>query len=525
MKRLLVLLLLIPVLQPLAQSLPRSTPETEGVASVGISDFLTAAGTSKNEFHSFMFLRHGKVIAEGWWNPYRADLSHSMYSVSKSFTSTAVGFAISEGKLHLEDKVVSFFPEDLPDHVSPYLAALMVKDMLSMLEGQDPDPTGPVTTNDSNWVKGFLALPIVNRPGEHFLYNTLGVYVLSAIVQKVTGQKIYDYLTPRLFRPLGIAGADWEESPQNINTGGWGLRLKTEDMAKFGQLYLQNGNWNGTQLLPPAWITDATTSKNDEGPGWASHTPRDSSDWRQGYGYLFWRCRHGAFRADGAMGQYIIVMPKEDAVVAITCETPDMQDEINLVWRYLLPSIHNDPLPANPAALDALHRQEAALALPLPPKISNPTLAEQISGKTYYFSSNGEHLHSLTFRFPAEQCLVTRENIDSTIVPGDAVHVAYAPLCFGRGVWAYGETTLRGPYLSNAKTSLTHLAPFETAGSYTWKDSTTLELVLRYIQSPHTQYITCHFDGKKVTVHSTSSLDGGKKEVILEGENRPSPGD
>ena len=119
MKRLLVLLLLIPVLQPLAQSLSRSTPETEGVASVGISDFLTAAGKSKNEFHSFMFLRHGKVIAEGWWNPYRADLSHSMYSVSKSFTSTAVGFAISEGKLHLEDKVVSFFPEDLPDHVSP----------------------------------------------------------------------------------------------------------------------------------------------------------------------------------------------------------------------------------------------------------------------------------------------------------------------------------------------------------------------------------------------------------------------
>ncbi|MEP6846398.1 MAG: serine hydrolase, partial [Panacibacter sp.] len=221
-------------------TLPHSTPEAEGVSSKSIINFLDAANKSKTEFHSFIFMRHGKVIAEGWWNPYRPDLKHTLYSCSKSFTATAVGFAIQEKLLSLDDKVISFFPNELPDTVSTYLSELTIKDVLSMSDGQDPDPTSKIST-DSNWVKAFLATPVLYKPGTKFLYNSLGTYMLSAIVQKVTGQKVIDYLKLRFFDPLGIQGMDWETDSKGINTGGWGLRLKTEDMAKFAELFLQKG--------------------------------------------------------------------------------------------------------------------------------------------------------------------------------------------------------------------------------------------------------------------------------------------
>src|SRR5258706_15826678 len=341
---LLFLLLNIQVTAQKNNELPVGIPEAEGVSSEGIINFLNAAEKSKTEFHSFMMLRHGKIIAQGWWNPYGAELKHTLYSCSKSFTATAIGFAVSEHRLSVNDKVVSFFPNDLPDTISSFLSDLKVKDVLSMSDGQEPDPTFTVASRDSNWVKGYLALPVKYEPGTKFLYNTLGTYMLSAIVQKVTGQKVIDYLKPRLFEPLGIEGMDWEVDPKGINTGGWGLRIKTEDMAKFGQLFLQKGKWNGKQILPTAWIDEASTVKIIQHPEY-SQAKRDSSDWEQGYCYQMWRCRHNAFRGDGAFVQFIIIVPGEDAVIAITAETPDMQEEINLVWQYLLPAMQKDKLP------------------------------------------------------------------------------------------------------------------------------------------------------------------------------------
>ena len=230
----------------IAQSkLPRSNPEAEGVSSDSIIRFLDAMNSSQHEMHSIMILRHGKVIAEGWWKPYTAELKHTMYSVSKTFTATAVGFAVAENRLSVNDKVVSFFPAQLPDTVTTNLNELTIKDLLSMSVGQQPDPTFLAVTSASPWVSTFLKLPVVHQPGTKFLYNSLGTYMLSAIVQKVTGEKVVDYLQPRLFQPLGIEGMDWEIDPMGINSGGWGLRIKTEDMAKFGQLYLQKGKWNG----------------------------------------------------------------------------------------------------------------------------------------------------------------------------------------------------------------------------------------------------------------------------------------
>ena len=258
-----------------------------------------------------------------------------------------MGLAASEGRLKLTDQVISFFPDKLPATVSENLAAMTVRDLLTMNCGHDTDPTGTVRKKaDADWVQEFLAFPVEHKPGTFYTYNSLGTYMLSAIVQKVTGEKVVDYLYPRLFRPLGIVNARWQESPQGINTGGWGLYLKTEDLAKMGQLFLQKGNWNGQQILPEEWVKEASACQVPSLP--AGMKPEmlkkakmsaKTSDWLQGYGYQMWRCRHNAYRADGANGQYILVLPDKDAVIAVTANIPDMQAELNLIWKYLLPAL------------------------------------------------------------------------------------------------------------------------------------------------------------------------------------------
>jgi CubicO group peptidase (beta-lactamase class C family) len=491
-----------------ASSLPRSVPEAEGVASDDIVKFLDATRKSKTEFHSFMLVRHGKVIAEGWWNPYRSDLKHTLYSCSKSFTATAVGFAVQEKKLSLNDKVTSFFPNELPDTVSKFLSQLTVKDVLIMADGQEPDPTGPVATRYTNWIKGFFETPILHEPGSVFLYNSLGTYMLSAIVQKVTGQKVLDYLKPRLFDPLGITGMDWETDKQGINTGGWGLRLKTEDMAKFAQLFLQKGKWNGKQILPGSWIEEASSKKILQSPE-VPQSRRDSSDWLQGYCYQMWRCRHNAFRGDGAFGQFMIVMPEQDAVLAITAESSDLQGEINLVWDYLLPAFKNEKLPADDAAVTRLKEKLNSLALPIPQKNSE-ALATTINGKKFTASSNALHLQTVSFSFSNDLCTVDFQT--------DSVNYRIG---FAAGKWQTAETNMPQPALTggmNANTSMIY--PAKIKGAYTWKDANTLELVLRYIESPHTETFTCYFNGNKLTMEAARSFDFGRTNTVIEAEEK-----
>ena len=200
---------------------------------------------------------------------------------------------------------------------------------------------------EQNWVKAFLAHPVPHKPGSHFRYNTPATFMQSAIVQKVTGKTVVDYLQPRLFDPLGIAPPKWDMNPQGISIGGYGLYLKTEDIAKFGQLYLQKGKWEGKQLIPEGWVNQATSKQ-------ASNGSNPASDWDQGYGYQFWRCRNNAFRGDGKDGQFCIVLPEKDAVVVMTANTTDMQGQLNLVWEILLPAFQESPLAENPAGVEKL---------------------------------------------------------------------------------------------------------------------------------------------------------------------------
>ncbi|MFZ9661244.1 MAG: serine hydrolase domain-containing protein, partial [Chitinophagaceae bacterium] len=366
MKRIMLVILLVQLLlNGFGQPLPRSTPEAEGVSSEAIMKFIDSYSKEKHEQHSYMIVRHGKVISEGWWAPYAADLKHSMYSVSKSWTSTAIGFAVDEKRFSVNDKVISFFPEYQYLIDSPYVKDLKIKDLLTMSVGNEKEPTGLVVNASEDWVKVFLKYPIKYEPGTRFLYNTAATFMLSAILQRVTGQTLMEYLEPRLFKPLGITGIDWETNPAGVNTGGWGIRVKTEDMAKLGLLYLNQGVYNGQQLLSKEWVSEATSRQILQDPG-ASNSKRDSSDWLQGYGYQFWRSRHNAFRGDGAFGQYIVMLPEHDAVVIITSESLDLQDDLNMIWDHLLPAFQKESLPTSADSREVLRKKASSLKLTVP---------------------------------------------------------------------------------------------------------------------------------------------------------------
>jgi CubicO group peptidase (beta-lactamase class C family) len=334
--------------------LPRSSPEAQGVPSGAVLDFVKAADKI-NTLHSFMVLRHGHVIAEGWWKPEAPDKPHVLHSLSKSFNATAVGLAIEEGKLSPDDPVLKFFPADAPAEPSDNLKAMTVRDLLTMSCGHDVEAkTGPGGPS----VKQFLAHPVPHKPGTHFQYNTLGSYTLSAIVTKVTGQTTLEYLKPRLFEPLGIENPRWDASPEGNSLGGYGLYLRTEDVAKFGQLYLQKGKWNGRQLVPEKWVEQSTRKQvaNEQ----ESHS-KIGVDWTQGYGLQFWRCTHNAYRGDGAAGQLCVVMPDQDAVVAITAESGNFQGEMNAIWDHLYPTCGPKALPEDPSAQQSVRQAVAKL--------------------------------------------------------------------------------------------------------------------------------------------------------------------
>jgi len=367
----------------LAAPLPRSTPEEQGVSSASVLSCIEALDKI-DSMNSFMLVRHGHVVAEGWWAPYSAESPHMLFSLSKSFTSTAVGLAIAEGKLVISDPILKFFPDDAPSNPSANLKSMRISDLLRMSTGHQ---TEPARTDAEPWAKTFLAQPVPFKPGTHFLYNTSATYMASAIVQKATGMTVLDYLRPRLFDPLGIENPTWESSPQGINAGGFGLSIRTEDIAKLGQLYLQKGKWQGKQLIPESWVAAATSLQTSNGSN-------PESDWDQGYGYQFWRCRHGAYRGDGAFGQYCVVMPRQDAVLAITSGVRNMQQVLDIVWDKLLPGIQSP----NPLAADESLRQrlESTLkGLTVRPAAGSAKPSSAITGKRFVFPANARKLEAI----------------------------------------------------------------------------------------------------------------------------------
>lgn len=326
-------------------SLPRvATPAQIQVAV----DSLFAADDSTTDvtLHSVMILKGGNVIFEKWLNGAAPDLPHVMFSVSKSFCATAIGMAVDSGLVKVTDKVIDFFPDKLPAEVSDNLKAMTIHDLLTMNTGHETEPSVNREGGVADWDSTFLAHPVTKTPGTWYCYNSMATYMLSSILQKVTGEKLVDFLTPRLFELLKIQTPKWDTTPAGVNVGGWGLYITTEDMAKFGQLFLQKGEWNGKRIISEEWVAEASKYQVPSVP--AGTRPdevetkgltTENCAWLLGYGYQMWRCPDNAYRADGAFGQYIIVMPDYDAVIAITANSPNLQAELDMVYKYLFPAI------------------------------------------------------------------------------------------------------------------------------------------------------------------------------------------
>ncbi len=322
-----------------SRELARSLPVDQGVDPAAVLAFLEAVETDSSlELHSLMVLRHGHVVAEGWWAPHTPERTRLLYSLSKSFTSTALGFALNEGLFDLDDPVVSHFPEFAADITDAGSRAITMRHLASMASGHNRDMIQEALTRDSREpVRGFLLTPPDQPPGTVFAYSQPCTYTLASVIQRAAGMPLSEYLRPRLFDPLGIGEVGWLTWPPGREQGFSGLFARTEDIAKLGQLYLQRGRWDEAQLLPESYVAQATSRQID------TANQEGNPDWRQGYGFQFWMSRHG-YRGDGAFGQFCIVLPEQDAVVAITSGTDRMQSALDAVWEHLLPGLNSTDL-------------------------------------------------------------------------------------------------------------------------------------------------------------------------------------
>ena len=380
----------------LAEMEPAS-PESQGMDSQAILDWIDACertfdGAKEGRIHGFVIVRHGKTVAEGSWKPFDTlNEPHMLYSHSKSFTSSAVGFLVDEGKLDLDERIVDIFPESLPENPSDNLRQLRVRDLLTMNVGKKDH----LLRGGDDWVKEFLSKDFSRKPGTGFRYDSDATYMLAAIVERRTGKKLMDFLKERMFDKIGITSAWSTTSPQGIACGGWGMNMTTRDIARFGQLYLQNGKWGDSYVLTPFWTALATARHTWS--GWQNIGVRalgEGSDWEQGYGFQFWRCSHGAYRADGAAGQYTVVVPEKDMVVSVHAGLHNMGSELALIWKHLLPGAKEEPLPEG-EAFERLGKRLAGLAIP--PTAGGAAGLENFLGKTYEFRKNHRGIASVRF--------------------------------------------------------------------------------------------------------------------------------
>ena len=339
--------------------LPRSTPAGEGVDSAGLMALLDRWDEQALECHSVVVLRHGQVIAEGWWTPYSADRPHLLYSLTKSFTAIAVGLVVDDGLLALDDRVVDVLPEHVPEPVPPRSAELTVHHLLSMSTGHTHDLLEDAWDLEPNdLVRGFLRIEPSDPVGSRHQYNNATTFLLARMVERVAGRTLPDLVHERLFAPMGVTVAEWEHVAGGATFGFHGLHLTTEAVAAFGEVLLRGGRWHDRQLVSRQWI-DVATRRHIETV--LSDDDSRTADWLQGYGYQFWMSRHG-FRGDGAMGQLCLVVPSADLVVAITAAVTDVQAVLDGVWDCLLPAIDQ---PVDHALDSKLGERMGGLALPL----------------------------------------------------------------------------------------------------------------------------------------------------------------
>ena len=288
------------------------------------------------DLHSLMVIQDGQIIYERYGMGHTATELHTMWSATKTFTATAVGFALQDGLLSLDTPVIRYLADELPDTIHPYMQKMTLDHLLKMGSGWK----GDIITNrikggeQFDAVRTCLTSPFTHEPGTHWRYNNMDTYLAGVVVQKLTGKTLDAYLREKLFTPLGVDTFCYEQDCRGFNTGAWGMHLTTETLAKLGLFLLQKGNWEGVQLLDSAWFDRAMSVQIMQAGG-----PTDS-DWKSGYCYQSWACHiPGSVRADGMWGQYSIVLPDKNAVVTMTTICSDREAQLNAVWQHIYPHL------------------------------------------------------------------------------------------------------------------------------------------------------------------------------------------
>lgn len=441
-------------MRPDIDGLPRLAPQLRGTDPSVLVDLLDAIAAQGLELHSLLVWQQDALILDAWWAPYGPQRPHMMHSVTKSFTSAAVGLAVADGLLSVEDPVVGFFPDlpppDLPAADLARLGRMRVRDLLTMASGHGQGISGGswrrITTS---WVADFLRQPMSYEPGEVFVYDSAASYMLSAIVQRVSGRRIHDLLDERIFRPMQMSGAmRWDLGPDGVNTGGNGLSCTTADMLKLGILHLQGGAWQGRQLLPRDWVAAAVgmqlrnvvmgafTGDHYLGPD------APGAEVREGYGYQWWRGPHDSFSANGLFGQYCIALPNQQAVVAFTGGLEDSDQRMHeLVYDLLRPALGAGG--GTPAAEAALAARLAALRVATRPR-GPGAAAAQIAARfgSWQAAPNDQQIESialapapggvavtLTIAGTAHRLVAGYEQFveSRTTLPGARLHHSYEP--------------------------------------------------------------------------------------------------
>jgi CubicO group peptidase (beta-lactamase class C family) len=342
-----------------------TSPSEQGVAPEAISSFLDAIEEAPAvEPHGLIIQRHGHRIAEGHWAPHAAGQRRLVYSLSKTFTGTALALAIGEGRLTLDDLVSDHLPELFDDDTPEATRRMKIRHIASMATGHDRETYVEALKIDrDDPVRGFLQIPPDAEPGSLFMYNQPPVLALATILTRLTGERLTDYLRPRVLEPLGITELAWTQVRPGLDMGFSGVHTDVDAVARLGQLYLDDGVWNGRRLLPEGWVADASSVQ-------IANPQRIEPDWRCGYGFQLWMQRHG-YRGDGAFGQFMVVLPEHDAVVALFSCAQDMQVILDLMWEHLLPAMTDDR--SAPSVADAALAERLA-------HLSLPTVAERRGG-------------------------------------------------------------------------------------------------------------------------------------------------
>lgn len=492
--------------------LPRAAPAAVGVDSAGVLAFLDAVAADGLELHGLMVWRAGAVAVEGFWQPYAADRPHMLHSAVKSWTAAAVGLAVGDGLLHLQDRVVGFFPRHCPEVVGDNLAAMTVQDLLTMRSGHRTGISGGEWRGiDDSWVAAFLREPVPDRPGTAFIYSSASSYMLSAIVTQVTGRTVHDLLAERVFRPLGMTQGAWDLSPEGYSTGGNGLSCTLEDVLTFGVLHLRRGMWDGVQILPADWVDQATSNHVDD--VWMApldgrrYPARDSMDAaaverREGYGYHWWMTPWGGARASGLFGQHCILLPAQDAVVAITAALgPGETRLMPHVGRHLVPALGGGR--PDPVADDRLLRRLATLALPTPTGVPVSRIEAAIGDKPFRMEPNEDGVEEVRFVFADGQCRLLLRDARGT-------HQVDA----GMAAPVDGETSMTGARLHHAYQPET----MRVVASGTWLDPLCLCLTWRFVETAFCDTLLCRFSGGTLRLdRRVNTNPGGMERPTLTG--------